>query len=85
MHAGLVARTTRDRGLRQQEGAREKARETALAASSWLRDGFQEADVGSNLRGGAKMDAEAVVIEELKSGRNRDKLANTLSLVTSLQ
>jgi hypothetical protein len=33
----------------------------------------------------AKMDAEAVVIEELISGRNSDKLANALSLLTTLQ
>jgi hypothetical protein len=30
------------------------------------------------------MDAEAVVLEELKSGRNSDKLANVLSFLTSL-
>jgi hypothetical protein len=30
-------------------------------------------------------DAEAVVLEELKSGRNRDMLANALSLLTSLE
>jgi hypothetical protein len=30
------------------------------------------------------MDAEADVLEELKSGRNRDKLANALRLLTSL-
>ncbi len=34
--------------------------------------------------GGAKMDARAVVLEELKSGRNSEKLANGLSLLTSL-
>jgi hypothetical protein len=33
---------------------------------------------------GAKMDAEAIVLEELKSGRNGDKLANALSLLTTL-
>jgi hypothetical protein len=31
------------------------------------------------------MDAKAVVIEELRSGRNSDKLANGLSLLTSLE
>jgi hypothetical protein len=31
------------------------------------------------------MDAEADVIEELKSGRNSDKLADALSLLTSLE
>jgi hypothetical protein len=31
------------------------------------------------------MDAKAVVLEELKSGRNSDKLANALSLVTALK
>jgi hypothetical protein len=36
------------------------------------------------MSGGAKMDAKGVVIEELKSGRNSDKLANALSLLTSL-
>jgi len=30
------------------------------------------------------MDAEAVVLEELKSGRNSDNLANALSSLTSL-
>jgi hypothetical protein len=30
------------------------------------------------------MDADAVVIQELKSGRNLDKLANALSLLTAL-
>ncbi len=34
--------------------------------------------------GGAKMDAKAVVLQELKSGRNSDKLASALSLLTSL-
>ena len=34
--------------------------------------------------GGAKMDAKAVVLQELKSGRNSEKLANALSLLTSL-
>jgi hypothetical protein len=33
----------------------------------------------------AKRDAEAVVIKELISGRNSDKLANALSLLTTLQ
>ena len=31
------------------------------------------------------MDAEAVVLEELKRGRNSDKLANALSLLTELE
>jgi hypothetical protein len=35
--------------------------------------------------GDAKMDAEAVVLEELKSGRNSDKLANAWSLLTALK
>jgi hypothetical protein len=30
------------------------------------------------------MDAKAVVLEELESGRNSDKLANALSSLTSL-
>jgi hypothetical protein len=30
------------------------------------------------------MDAKAVVLEELKSGRNSDKLANELRLLTTL-
>jgi hypothetical protein len=30
------------------------------------------------------MDANAIVLKELESGRNRDKLANALSLLTSL-
>jgi hypothetical protein len=33
----------------------------------------------------AKMDAEADVLEELKNGRNSDKLANALSLQTALK
>ncbi len=32
-----------------------------------------------------EMDAEAVVFEELESGRNSEKLANALSLLTSLE
>jgi hypothetical protein len=35
--------------------------------------------------GGGKMDAEAVVLKELKSGRKSDKLVNALSLLTSLE
>jgi hypothetical protein len=31
------------------------------------------------------MDAKAVVIEELTSGRNRDRLANALSLLRKLE
>jgi hypothetical protein len=31
------------------------------------------------------MNAKAVVLEELKSGRNNDKLANALSLLTELE
>ncbi len=31
------------------------------------------------------MDAEADVLEELKNGRNSDKLANALSLLTALK
>jgi hypothetical protein len=31
------------------------------------------------------MDARAVVLEELKNGRNSDKLANALSLLTALK
>jgi hypothetical protein len=31
------------------------------------------------------MDAKAVVLEELKSGRNSDELVNALSLLTSLE
>jgi hypothetical protein len=31
------------------------------------------------------MDARAVVLKEIKSGRNSDKLANKLSLLTSLR
>ena len=34
--------------------------------------------------GRAKMDAKAVVLQELRSGRNSDKLADALSLLTSL-
>jgi hypothetical protein len=30
------------------------------------------------------MNAKAVVLEELKSGRRRDKLANAMSLLTTL-
>jgi hypothetical protein len=39
-----------------------------------------EAAVGA----GGKMNAEAVVLEELKIVRNSDKLVNALSLLTSL-
>jgi hypothetical protein len=46
---------------------------------------IEEADVSSSVRDGAKMDAKAVVQKELKKGRNSDKLANGLSLLTSLE
>ncbi len=46
---------------------------------------FQEADVSSSVRGGAKMDAKAVVLKELERGRNSDKLANALSLLATLR
>jgi hypothetical protein len=35
--------------------------------------------------GGGKMDARAVVLKELTSGRDSDKLVNALSLLTSLE
>ena len=31
------------------------------------------------------MDAEAVVLEELKSGRNSDRLANAMSLLATVK
>ncbi len=54
------------------------------------RDRFSEEIAGGRRLkqrwGGAKMDAEAVVYEELKrAGRNSEKLANALSLLTSLE
>jgi hypothetical protein len=45
---------------------------------------LQEAEVFRSVRGDAKMNAKAVVLEELKGGRNTDKLANALSLLTTL-
>jgi hypothetical protein len=35
--------------------------------------------------GGGKMDAEAVALKELRSGRSSNKLVNALSLLTSLK
>jgi hypothetical protein len=61
-------------------GARDGARDAEFGLARTL----QEADVWRSVRGDAKMDAEAVVVEELKSGRNSDKLANALSLLTAL-
>ena len=91
-HAAHAAHATRGRGVRaqaqahdkQEEGKRDKARGTALAASSSLSDEFSGGERLNQRWGGAKMDAEAVVLKELKSGRNSNELANALSLLTSL-
>jgi hypothetical protein len=50
----------------------------------WLSDKFSAGERLKQRWGGAKMDAEAVVLKELKSGRNSQKLANAMSLLTSL-
>ncbi len=65
-------------------GKRDKARETALAATSISEEFFKRRTFDAAF-GAAKMDAEAVVLEELKSGRNSDKLTNALSSLTSLE
>ncbi len=82
-----IARDARTRrrtsSKRRERGSR---RETALAElSSVLVRSFQEADVSSSVRGGAKMNARVVVSEELRSVRNSDRLANALSSLTSLK
>jgi hypothetical protein len=50
----------------------------------WQRYEFSGGERFKQRWGGAKMDAEAVVLKELKSGRNTQKLANALNLLTSL-
>ena len=69
---------------KQGEGNRDKAREPELAASS-SRGVFRRRTFEAALGAAAKMDARAVVLEELKTGRNSDKLANALSLLTTLE
>jgi hypothetical protein len=77
----LASRQAQAHDLRERG---KKARGTALtASSSVLARSFQEADVKQRWSG-AKMNAEAIVLRELKSGRNSDRLANALSLLTSL-
>ena len=71
---------------KREEEKRDKARGTALAASSSVFN--EEISEGGRLTqrlGGAKMDAKAIVLEELKNGRNSDEIANALSLLTSLE
>jgi hypothetical protein len=73
-HARAQAQT-RDK---REEGKRDKARGTFS----------EEFSGGGRLKqswSGAKMDAEAIVLRELKRGRNSDRLANALSLMTSLR
>ena len=92
------ARRVAARKTRSGSGARElyklEARRGDEAHGAWdgARDAefgsartLEEADVWRSVRGDAKMDAQAVVLEELKSGRNSDKLANALSLLTELE
>ena len=80
---GRHARAQAQARDKQEEGKRDTARGTALAASSMS---FSGGGRSSKQRwGGAKMDARAVVLKELKSGRNRGKLAKALSLLTSLE
>jgi hypothetical protein len=53
-----------------------------------LSDELSEGERLKQRWGGRKMDARAVVLKELKSGRRRrnsEKLANALSLLTSLE
>jgi hypothetical protein len=81
---GRHARAQAKAHYKQEEGKRDTAREAGSGEFGLARS-FQVADVSSSVRGGAKMDAEAVVLKELKRGRNSDKLANGLSLLTSLK
>ena len=70
----------------QQEGKRDTAREAGSLEFGFATSrSFQEASVSSSVRDGAKMDAKAVVLEELQSGRTGDKLKNELSLLTALK
>ncbi len=73
-----------DQDLREES---DESGEDGLADQDELDESDESDDVDYEqaLRwGGAKMNARAVVLEELKSGRNGDKLANALSLLTEL-
>jgi hypothetical protein len=56
-----------------------------LAASISVKRGVLRRRTFQAAMDGAKMDAKAVVLKELEKGRNSDKLANRLSLLTSLK
>ncbi len=73
-----------EQGLREES---DESGEDGLAEQDELdeSDESDEVDFAQALRrGGAKVDAKAVVLKVLESGRNSDKLANALSLLTSL-
>ena len=80
---GKHARAQAQAHDKEEEGKRNKARGTALAASGFSEEFWRRTVFKSRVRG-EKMDAAAVVLKELKSGRNSDRLANALSLLTSL-
>ena len=82
---GRHARAQAQARYKLEEGKRDTAREAGSLEFGFATSrSFQEADVSSSVRDGAKMDAKAVVLKELEKGRNSDKLANGLSLLTSL-
>jgi hypothetical protein len=69
--------------------SKKRGRGTRLVERRWQRrarfsEEFSEGGRFTQRSSGAKMDAKAIVLEELKSGRNSEKLANALSLLTSL-
>ncbi len=69
---------------KREEEKRNKARGSALAASSWVLRGVFRRRAFEAAFGAAEMDAKEIVIQELTSGRNSDELANALSSMTSL-
>ncbi len=89
----VASRTQRGKHARAQaqahdkegEGERDKARGTALQRRVRFSEEFSGGGRLKQRRGGGKMDAKAVVLEELKRGGNSDELVNALSLLTSLE
>jgi len=79
---GKHARPQSQAHYKQQEGTRRVERRWQRRAR--LSDELSGGERLKQRWGGAKMDAKAVVLQELKSGRNSEKLANALSLLTSL-
>ena len=69
---------------KREEGKRNKARGTALAASIRCSEDFSGGGTFEAAFGAAEMNAKEIVLEELKSGKSSYKLEIELSLLTSL-